>query len=114
MLAFHDYKPIDATRATAMAYRTSAFLAFLLAGMAAPLGQAQEKGRPEAQWKDGLAEVKITPEQPLLLSGYANRKTRFEKIVGDIHVKAMAIEDSAGHRSVLVTSDLLYFSAAVA
>jgi neutral ceramidase len=97
-----------------MAHRTTTLLAFLLAGWIAPLLQAQEKNRPEAQWKIGLAEVKITPEQPLLLSGYASRKTPFEKIVGDIYAKAMAIEDSDGQRAVLVTSDLLYFNAAVA
>src|SRR5205823_11273988 len=65
-------------------------------------------------WKVGLAQVKITPEQPLPMSGYAGRTKPFEKVAADLYVKAMVLEDAAGGHAVLVTSDLLGFPAAVA
>src|SRR5438105_15241783 len=68
----------------------------------------------EPDWKAGLARVKITPERPVLMSGYAGRTRPFEKVVADLHVKALVLEDSKGQRGVVVTSDLLGFSAAVA
>jgi hypothetical protein len=68
----------------------------------------------ETDWKAGLAQVKITPEQPVLLSGYAGRNKPFEKVAADLYVKVLVLEDRDGHRGVIVTSDLLGFSAAVA
>jgi hypothetical protein len=61
-----------------------------------------------------LAQVKITPEQPLVMSGYGGRTKPFEKVAADLYVKAMALEDAAGQRGVIVTSDLLGLSAEVA
>src|SRR5262245_244774 len=68
----------------------------------------------ELEWKAGLAQIKITPEQPVLMSGYAARKKPFEKVATDLYVKALVLEDGEGHRAVLVTSDLLGFPANVA
>jgi hypothetical protein len=68
----------------------------------------------EPDWKVGLARVKITPEQPVMLAGYASRKTPYERVVTDLYAKALALEDRQGHRVVLVTSDLIGFTAAVA
>lgn len=68
----------------------------------------------EPDWKVGIAEVKVTPERPVLLSGYANRIRPFESVVADLYVKAMLLEDREGHKAVLVTSDLLGFPASVA
>jgi hypothetical protein len=68
----------------------------------------------EPEWKVGLAQVKVTPEQPVFLAGYASRTRPFEKVAADLFVKAMVLEDRDGHRAVLVTSDLIGFSAAVA
>jgi len=65
-------------------------------------------------WKAGLAEVKITPEEPIHLAGYASRTKPFEKVAADLYAKALALEDAAGNRAVLVTSDLIGFRAAVA
>src|SRR5262249_16382050 len=65
-------------------------------------------------WKVGLAQVKITPEQPLLMSGYANRTKPFEKVASDLYVKVLVVEDDKGQRGVIVTSDLLGFSASIA
>src|SRR5262245_2846967 len=67
----------------------------------------------EPEWKAGLAQIKITPEQPVLMSGYAARKKPFEKVATDLYVKALVLEDGEGHRAALVTSDLLVFPANV-
>jgi hypothetical protein len=68
----------------------------------------------EPDWKVGLARVKVTPEQPVLMSGYAARTKPFEKVATDLYVKALVLEDNQGHRGALVTSDLIGFPAAVA
>src|SRR5579864_3828267 len=68
----------------------------------------------EAEWKVGLAQVKITPERPVFLAGYASRNKPFTKVEADLYAKALAFEDGQGHRVVLVTSDLIGFPAAVA
>lgn len=68
----------------------------------------------DAEWKVGLAQVKITPEQPVFLAGYASRNKPFTKVEADLYAKALALEDNQGQRVVLVTSDLIGFPAAVA
>jgi neutral ceramidase len=67
-----------------------------------------------AEWKVGLARVKITPEQPVFLAGYASRNHPYEKVETDLFAKALALEDSHGQRAVIVTTDLIGVSAAVA
>src|SRR5439155_15823538 len=54
----------------------------------------------DTPWKVGLAEVKITPEMPVVLAGYGGRTKPFEKVAADLYVKVMVLEDSAGHRGV--------------
>jgi hypothetical protein len=73
-------------------------------------------GAPAAEpaWKVGLAQIKVTPERPLRMSGYAGRTRPFEKVAADLYVKALVLQDSKGQRGVIVTSDLLGFPAAVA
>jgi len=68
----------------------------------------------EAEWKVGVASVKLTPDRPVPMAGYAARTKPFEQVEADIFAKAMALEDAEGHRAVLVTSDLIGFRAAVA
>jgi hypothetical protein len=68
----------------------------------------------EPDWKVGLARVKITPERPVFLSGYASRNHPYEKVTTDLYAKALALEDREGHLAVLVTTDLLGLPAAVA
>ncbi len=52
----------------------------------------------EPEWKVGLAQVKITPEQPVPMSGYAGRTKPFEKVAADLYVKALVLEDRDGQR----------------
>lgn len=68
----------------------------------------------EPEWKVGLAQVKITPEQPVFLSGYASRNKPYEKVTADLYAKALALEDRAGQKAVLVTTDLIGLSTAIA
>jgi len=68
----------------------------------------------EPEWKVGLAHVKVTPERPVPMAGYASRNKLSEGVAADLYVKALVLEDRDGHRAALVTSDLLGFPAAVA
>jgi neutral ceramidase len=68
----------------------------------------------EPDWKVGLAQVKITPEQPVFMAGYASRNHPFEKVTTDLYAKALSLEDRDGHLAVLVTTDLIGLSAAIA
>jgi hypothetical protein len=67
----------------------------------------------EPDWKVGLARVKITPEKPVPLSGYASRNKLSEGLATELYVKTMVLEDRDGHRGVIVTTDLLGLPAAV-
>ena len=60
-------------------------------------------------WKAGVAKVNITPQESMRLAGYAARDHSSEGILLDLWVKTLVLEDAAGNRSVLVTSDLLEF-----
>jgi hypothetical protein len=92
---------------------TCAIIPILLASLTGRVdGQTKNADKPE--WKVGLAQSKITPERPVVMSGYASRTKPFEKVGQDLHVKAMVLEDRDGHRGVVVTSDLLGFPAEVA
>jgi neutral ceramidase len=58
-------------------------------------------------WKVGAATIKITPEKPIRMAGYASRVEPAEGTEQDLFAKAIAIEDKAGNRVVFVTTDLI-------
>src|SRR5438046_9172986 len=60
-----------------------------------------------ADYKAGVARLIITPEKPIYLSGYADRKHASEGVVHDLWAKALAIEDAKHGRVVIVTTDLI-------
>jgi neutral ceramidase len=64
----------------------------------------------QTAWRVGLAQTEITPEQPMLMDGYAGRRQPFEGVESPIHTKALALADASGNRALLVTADLLGFS----
>jgi neutral ceramidase len=102
-----------------MTMRTAVHSRLWLMGFAAAVFliltvQARRACAGEPEWKVGLAHIKITPQQPVLLSGYPGRPKPFEKVAADLYAKALVLEDRTGQRGVLVTSDLLGFPAAVA
>lgn len=71
-------------------------------------------GAQETDWKAGLSRVKITPPQPVFMAGYASRNKPYAQVHDDLYAKALVLEDNAGARSVLVTSDLIGFPADIA
>ena len=66
---------------------------------------------PATAWRAGVAQVKITPSKPIPLAGYANRTAPFTGVEADIFAKALALDDGAGHRAVLLTADVLGWTA---
>jgi hypothetical protein len=58
-------------------------------------------------WKAGVAVKAITPTEPQWLAGYGNRNKPSEGKLTELYVKALALEDPAGERLVLLTSDLV-------
>src|SRR5262245_40248027 len=88
-------------------FTLAVFLLSVCAAAAAP----QEAS---SSWKIGVARVSITPEQPIWMAGYDAREKPFEAVETDIYAKALALEDGGGHRAVLVTADVVGFSAPVA
>lgn len=74
----------------------------LLAG--ACCGEAAGSG-----WKAGVGTADITPTGAVWMAGYASRSHAAEGTLLPLHVKALALEDGAGTRGLLLTSDLLGF-----
>ncbi len=60
-----------------------------------------------ADYQAGTARVKITPEGPIWLTGYASRTHASEGVVCDLWAKALAISDSKRNRVVIVTTDII-------
>ena len=72
------------------------------------LGMIQPCRADEAvEWKAGVATVVITPSQPMWMAGYASRTKPSDGVLSELHAKALAIQDSAGTRAVIVTTDLI-------
>lgn len=63
-----------------------------------------------AQFRAGVAKVKITPATPVWLTGFAARTRPAESVAQDIWAKVLAIEDAKGAKFVLVTADLIGFT----
>jgi hypothetical protein len=80
-------------------------VAITLALTLAPYARAQDK--TDAPWKAGAAKVVITPPQLMWMSGYGGRTKPAEGKVHDLWAKALALEDPAGRRIVIVTMDLV-------
>ncbi|MEZ5404325.1 MAG: neutral/alkaline non-lysosomal ceramidase N-terminal domain-containing protein [Bryobacteraceae bacterium] len=60
-----------------------------------------------AAWKAGAAAENISPNEPIWLAGYASRDKPASEVRQEIFAKALAIEDSTGAVSVIVTLDLV-------
>src|SRR5262249_13915968 len=59
-----------------------------------------------AGWQAGTARAAITPGESMWMSGYAARTKPSEGAVHDLWAKAMALQDPAGQRAVLITTHL--------
>ncbi len=58
-------------------------------------------------WKAGTARVKITPEESMWMAGYAFRDHPSEGKLTDLWAKALVLEDAAGKRAVMISTDLV-------
>ena len=79
-------------------------LAALLFGVAFLAGS---RGLAAETWKAGVAKANITPEGSMWMAGYAARTRPAEGKATDLWAKALALEDAAGQRAVLVSLDLV-------
>ena len=85
----------------------------LLAGTLVLLACCAASSEPELAagekptWRVGVARVKITPQRPIWMSGYASRNHPAEGKLTDLWAKALVLEDAQGKRAVLVTLDLV-------
>src|SRR3954447_17266464 len=64
--------------------------------------------------KAGVGKITLTPAEDMWLAGYAARTSPSTGKVHDLYAKALAFEDEAGVRSVILTTDLLGLPRAVA
>ena len=58
-------------------------------------------------WRAGVATMDITPMPGIWMAGFAARTCPAEGVALPLHAKALALEDAAGRRAVLLTLDLL-------
>lgn len=63
------------------------------------------------EWHFGVAKAKITPETPMLMSGYAARETPSTGKLAELWAKAVVVQDASGNRGAIVTADLIGISA---
>lgn len=83
------------------------WIAFALALLLPLCLIAQSSPMASKGWKAGVAKQVITPTEPLWMAGFASRTEPANGTSHDLWIKALALEDAEGYRSVLVTSDLL-------
>ena len=62
---------------------------------------------PAPAYKAGVAVKVITPTEAVWMAGYASRTKPADGKLHDLHAKALCLEDAAGKRLVLVTTDLI-------
>jgi neutral ceramidase len=62
---------------------------------------------PAQDFHAGFARADITPEKPVRLAGYASRNKPHEGVEQRIHVKALALKDTAGTTTLIVTADTI-------
>lgn len=78
---------------------------FLIAGLL-PLALAR-MAAAEDLWQAGVSRANITPTNALWMGGYAKRTRPAEGTETELWLKVLALEDTAGHRAIILTSDLL-------
>ncbi|MEW6306540.1 MAG: neutral/alkaline non-lysosomal ceramidase N-terminal domain-containing protein [Verrucomicrobiota bacterium] len=61
----------------------------------------------EPTWKAGTAATIITPGKPMWMAGYGGRTKPAEGTFHPIWIKVLALEDAAGQRAIVLTSDTL-------
>lgn len=85
---------------------TLIFAFFFLCLCGYVVGQTKDK-TSSGTWKAGVARIDITPDEPMWMAGYGSRTSPSDGTLHQIWIKALALEDTSGHRSILVTADLV-------
>ncbi len=62
---------------------------------------------PAGSWNAGVASVKITPDGPAWMAGYAARNKPSEGVEQDLFAKSLVVQDPEGETLVIVTLDLI-------
>lgn len=71
-----------------------------------PASASEYAGMENDVWQAGVARVNITPGEPVWMGGYAFRDRPADGKITDLWAKALALEDSKGLKSVIITLDL--------
>lgn len=61
----------------------------------------------DGQWKAGLAKAVITPKKAQWMAGYGGRTAPADGKLHDLLIRVLALEDAAGHRGIVLSSDTL-------
>jgi hypothetical protein len=83
------------------------FVALVTAAVFALTGISATAAEPAGTWKAGVAVKIITPAESMWMAGYGNRNKPSEGKLTELYVKALALQDPAGDKLVLLTSDLV-------
>ena len=67
-----------------------------------------------AEWRIGLAQADVTPQESIRMGGYGARLTPSQGVYDPLMAKAMAIQWPGGEPAVIITTDLISFDAAYA
>ncbi len=76
-------------------------LALAVTALAAATPQVDAVG-----WRAGVAKIKITPEKPMWMMGYASRNKPATGTMTELWSRALALEDPHGTRAVLITIEV--------
>lgn len=73
------------------------------------LSAAEKKGAGDRalEWKAGAASVSIIPDGQMYMEGYAARTEPADGQASDLFAKALVMEDAAGMKVVMITTDLI-------
>jgi hypothetical protein len=66
------------------------------------------------RYRAGIAAVCITPDEPLWLAGYASRTAPARGKISDLYARALALEDGAGQRFVIVSAEVIAITPLIA
>lgn len=82
------------------------FTLIILSSFLLPSNYAKGFQRDDKGWKAGVAIALVTPDKPMMMSGFAFRKKPSEGKLTELYVRALVLEDAKGNQSVMVSFDL--------
>ncbi len=83
------------------------FILIALAFVCSIIASAADTTNTATVWKAAVATAVITPQRPMLMSGYAGRRSPATGKDQDLFGKALAVADDSGNRVVFITLDLI-------